>query len=59
MAGTGGHSHQRTLAPEPFSEFRTSRDFGVLRLTLRPDGYDWAFVAEGGVTVDAGSGACH
>ena len=59
VAGTGGHSHQRTVAPEPFSEFRTARDFGVLRLTLRPDGYDWTFVAEGGVPVDAGSAACH
>ena len=59
VAGTGGHSHQRTFAPEAFSELRTPRDFGVLRLTLRPRGYDWAFVAEGGFTADAGTGACH
>jgi Tol biopolymer transport system component len=59
VAGTGGHSHQRSTFPEPNTELRDAIDFGVLRLTLRPAGYDWAFVAEGGVIVDSGTGACH
>ena len=59
VAGTGGHSHQKSLFPEPNSEVRDARDFGVLRLTLHPTTYDWAFVTEGGVVADAGSGACH
>ena len=34
--------------------------FGVLKLTLHPDGYDWAFVPEPGKTFsDGGSGECH
>ena len=59
IAGTGGHSHQKSVLPEPNSEQRDARDFGVLRLTLHPTTYDWAFVTEGGVIADAGSGACH
>ena len=59
IAGTGGHSHQKSVFPEPNSEFRDARDFGVVRLTLHPTTYDWAFVTEGGVVADSGSGACH
>ena len=59
VVGTGGHSHQRSLFFEANSEVRNPRDFGVLRLTLGPVGYDWAFVTEGGVMADAGSGGCH
>ena len=59
MVGTGGHSHQRSLYPEAHSELRDARDFGVLRLTLRPTAYDWAFVTDGGAAVDVGSGPCH
>ena len=44
IAGTGGHSHQKSVLPEPNSEQRDARDFGVLRLTLHPTTYDWAFV---------------
>ena len=33
-------------------------DFGVLELTLRPDGYDWAFVTADGSVWDSGSSAC-
>ena len=59
VVGTGGHSHQRSLHPEPSSELRDARDFGVLRLTLHPTAYDWAFVTDGGAAVDLGSGPCH
>jgi acid phosphatase type 7 len=34
--------------------------YGVLELSLRPDSYDWAFVAEPGKTEnDGGQAKCH
>ena len=40
----------------PNSEVSDSSTFGVLKLTLRPDGYDWQFMpAAGGSFTDAGS----
>ncbi|HWT26063.1 MAG TPA: metallophosphoesterase, partial [Solirubrobacteraceae bacterium] len=59
VAGTGGHSHQRSLFPEANSELRNARDFGALRIVLRPAAYDWAFITESGVPADAGSAPCH
>ncbi|MEA2514621.1 MAG: acid phosphatase type 7, partial [Thermomicrobiales bacterium] len=42
------------------SEARNADAFGVLRLTLRPGGYDWAFVPVAGQSFDdRGTGACH
>ncbi|MEA2512809.1 MAG: acid phosphatase type 7, partial [Thermomicrobiales bacterium] len=42
------------------SEARNADAFGVLRLTLRPGGYDWAFVPVAGQSfADRGTGACH
>ena len=33
---------------------------GVLKLTLRPDGYDFNFIPVAGTTfTDSGSGTCH
>jgi acid phosphatase type 7 len=59
VAGTGGHSLAAFMAvPRLNSEARVSA-FGVLVLTLRSRGYDWQFVNEAGVVVDAGSGICH
>ncbi len=38
---------------------RNDDTFGVLKLTLRADGYDWEFVPEPGKTFrDRGSGPC-
>jgi hypothetical protein len=43
-----------------FSQVRNTGTFGVLRLVLRPAGYDWRFLPEAGRTfTDAGHGACH
>ncbi len=37
-----------------------NKTFGLLKLTLHPDSYDWAFVPEANKTfTDAGSGECH
>jgi len=42
------------------SEVRNSDTFGVLKLTLHANGYDWTFVPEAGKTfADSGSGGCH
>jgi hypothetical protein len=60
VVGTGGDS----LAPlgdelRANSELRITDAFGVLLLTLRPDGYDWRFVDAAGTVRDAGSQPCH
>jgi len=60
IVGTGGRSHQRLALPLANSQVRNDATFGVLKLTLRPDGYDWAFVPEAGAAfTDAGSDTCH
>jgi hypothetical protein len=44
------------------SEVRNANNYGVLKLTLHPTGYDWQFVAvdgtEDGKTTDSGTGSC-
>jgi len=42
------------------SEVKNNETFGVLKLTLRPLGYDWKFIPIAGKTfTDSGSGTCH
>jgi len=58
--GTGGRSHQSFKAALPNSEVRNGATYGVIKLTLHPDSYDWQFVPEAGKTfTDAGSTNCH
>ena len=59
VVGTGGKSHYPTLLPRPGSAVRHADTYGVLRLTLRPAGFDWRFlpVAETSFT-DAGTARC-
>ena len=60
VVGTGGKSHRPFGAPKPNSEVRDATAFGVLKLTLKANGYDWQFIPEEGKTfTDAGSGVCH
>lgn len=60
VVGTGGRNHYEFAAPLPASEIRDSSTFGVLKLTLRPDGYDWEFVpVPGSSFTDRGSTSCH
>lgn len=60
VAGTGGRSHYPVLRRLPASRAVNWTTFGVLRLNLREDGYDWRFLAaEGRNYTDAGSGTCH
>lgn len=59
VVGTGGKNHYAFEGVKPNSEFRDGTSHGVLKLTLRPDGYDWQFVQAGTRTVrDAGSDSC-
>lgn len=60
VVGTGGkNSHRDFGSPKPNSEVRNS-DFGVLKLSLHPQGYDWEFIALAGSSFhDTGSGTCH
>jgi acid phosphatase type 7 len=61
VVGTGG----RELRPfrttiEAHSEVRNAHTFGVLKLTLLPDGYEWKFVPVAGATfTDSGASRCH
>jgi hypothetical protein len=60
IVGSGGHSHSGIVAPLPTSEALDNNTFGVLKLTLRDNGYDWIFLPESGASfTDAGSGTCH
>jgi len=58
--GTGGESTELpTVAIHPNSVVRGAT-FGVLKLTLKTSGYDWAFVPVAGSSFsDSGSGTCH
>jgi calcineurin-like phosphoesterase family protein len=59
-AGTGGANHNPFGPPIANSQVRDSTTFGVLKVTLRPAGYDWQFVPVDGATfTDSGNGACH
>lgn len=62
VVGTGGKDHggAQPLVPGPATRVVANGDtFGILKLTLRPNGYDWRFVPEAGRTfTDAGSGVC-
>jgi len=58
--GTGGKSHYPLGPGIANSEVRNNDTFGVLKLTLRPAGYDWEFIpVEGGTFTDSGTGSCH
>ena len=61
IVGTGG-GHPDTFDPahtDPHSEFRRDGTFGVLKLTLHGDGYDWAFEGTDGSVVDTGTDSCN
>ncbi|HZI38725.1 MAG TPA: metallophosphoesterase, partial [Acidimicrobiia bacterium] len=59
--GTGGApGYAFETTPQPNSEVRRTGTDGVLKLTLRADGYDFRFLAVAGQTFsDSGSGTCH
>lgn len=60
VAGTGGASQTGFGTILSASKVRNSSTYGVLRLTLRTDGYDWKFIPVAGKTfTDSGSTSCH
>jgi len=60
VIGTGGKNHRPFGQPEPASEVRDATAFGVLKLTLKPKGYDWEFIPQEGKTfTDSGGDSCH
>jgi hypothetical protein len=60
VVGTGGRSHYSILEPIANSEVNNDETYGVLKLTLRPQGYEWRFVpVEGEAFTDSGSARCH
>jgi hypothetical protein len=59
VVGTGGKNLRPLHAAKPNSQSR-SDTFGVLKLTLHSDGYDWQFVPIAGSSfTDSGHGQCH
>ncbi len=60
VVGTGGKSVRPFGAPHTTSEVRNADTFGVLKLTLHANSYDWEFIPQAGKTFrDSGSGTCH
>ena len=61
VVGTGGADlRQLPGKPADNSQVTITGVYGVLKLSLRPDSYDWQFIPEPGKTAgDGGSAACH
>jgi len=60
VVGTGGAQLRPLRERRPNQQAADAQTHGVLKLTLRPDGYDWVFLPVAGETfTDSGSGACH
>jgi 3',5'-cyclic AMP phosphodiesterase CpdA len=59
VVGTGGARHYPFVRAAPGSAYRLRQSWGVLRLTLRSDRYEWEFLNAGtGQSVDHGGEAC-
>jgi acid phosphatase type 7 len=59
VVGTGGARLTPQGTPKANSQMRFS-EWGVLKVTLHPAGYEWEFVpASGGSFRDSGTGECH
>lgn len=60
VVGTGGRELYRWEHGDPDSEVKNNQSFGVIKLTLHDDGYDWEFLpVEGESFRDSGSAKCH
>ncbi|HEY9623617.1 MAG TPA: metallophosphoesterase [Crinalium sp.] len=60
VVGTGGRSVYSFTSTQPNSEVRKTGIYGVLKLTLHPDSYDWEFSAIPGTPfTDSGHDSCH
>jgi hypothetical protein len=60
VVGTGGKSRYAVDPTGTNREVAQGSTYGVIKLTLRPNAYDWRFVPEAGQTFsDSGSTPCH
>jgi hypothetical protein len=60
ISGVGGANFKDFETILPNSEVRNNDTFGVLKLVLHDETYQWEFVAEDGESFsDAGSDSCH
>jgi hypothetical protein len=61
IVGTGGDSHGGFNGKIANSVVRDGTTYGVLKLTLHANSYDWQFLGDGhgGAFTDSGSAACH
>ncbi len=61
VVGTGGGNLRRfDYNPLPTTETRNAETWGVLKLTLKVDGYDWEFLpVDGESFTDSGTASCH
>jgi hypothetical protein len=61
VVGTGGGGEEAPISdPIANSEVRIDNVDGVLKLTLRPNSYEWEFVpVEGESFTDSGGDQCH
>lgn len=60
VVGTGGKNYYKFNAIEPTSQVHAADVFGVLKLTLHADSYDWQFLPQPGKTfTDSGTAMCH
>ncbi len=56
VVGTGGRELYKWEHGDPNSEVKNNQTFGVLKMTLHDDGYDWEFIpVEGQTFTDKGS----
>ncbi|GJL79850.1 MAG: hypothetical protein NPINA01_28390 [Nitrospinaceae bacterium] len=60
VVGTGGRSLYNFDNPIPNSEVKYNSSLGIIKLTLRDNGYDWEFLPEAGFEfTDTGSDTCN
>ena len=59
IVGTGGANFTSFGPIAANSQFRDSSHYGVLKLTLKADSYDWQYVGENGTVYDSGNTKCH
>ncbi|MEK6275747.1 MAG: DNRLRE domain-containing protein, partial [Actinomycetota bacterium] len=60
VVGSGGANHTSFVTTAQNSEVRNDSTFGVLKLTLHENSYDWVFQPEAGAAfTDSGTSACH
>jgi hypothetical protein len=59
VVGTGGKNLTSVVTVRANSEVRRADTFGVLELTLHPNGYEWRFLGADATVADSGVGLCH